>query len=193
MIRSIQALSLVAVVGWCSLSPAHSHAQPDMEPMADGVRIADLGLDVQIPSAIDLVGPERSLAGRNRATLAHRLQCWIDGIERCSAADRNDPRVLAIRRFLGRGADGPDGAVIVHFPDRTRVEVRLVRATDPGPDAMIESAYAPVVLADTARGPGLPAVPTLPGQLEGFAYEGSPEIHAALQRLEQRLDRHSTP
>ncbi len=189
MIRSIKALSLIAVVCWCS----HSNAQADTEPMTDGVRIADLGLDAQIPSAIDLVGPERSPAGRNRAALVHRLQCWIDGIERCSAADRNDPRVLAIRRFLGRGADGPDGAVIVHFPDRTRVEVRLVRAQDPGPDAMTESAYAPVVLPDTAHGPGLPAVPSLPGQFEGFAYEGSAEIRAALKRLEQRLDRRSNP
>ncbi|MBY6204007.1 hypothetical protein [Halomonas denitrificans] len=185
MIRTIKALSFLSIVGWCSLSSA----QPDIEATPDGVRIADLGLATQIPSAIDLVGPEGGAAGRNRTAVAHRLQCWIDGIERCSVADRNDPRVLAIRRFLGRGIDGPDGAVIVHFPDRTRVEVRLVRADDPGPDARIESAYAPVVLPHTAHGPGLPAVPSLPGQLDGFAYEGSPEIHAALKRLEQRLGR----
>ncbi|NKI36102.1 hypothetical protein HFP89_13105 [Wenzhouxiangella sp. XN79A] len=194
MVRSIKAHFVLFLGTWMWLvGVQHASAQAWDGESSQAIRIADFGLEEQIPSAIDLVGPEHGAAGRSRAILAQRVQCWIDGLERCTFADRNDPRVRAVRRFLGLGPDDRDAAVIVHFPDRTQVQVRLVRAADPGPDTLIQSAYAPVVLADTARAPDLPTVPSQPGQLDGFAYQGTSEIRAALDRLKRRLEMPEIP
>lgn len=163
---------------------ARQSAQPPGEP----VRISDLGLEDRIPSAIDLVGPRDGPAGRKRAALVNRLQCWIDGTEGCSVADRNDPRVRAVRRFLALGPDDRDGVVTVHFPDRTRIVVRVARIPDLEPDDWDRRVYEPVVVPETAQGPDLPAVPSSPGEFEGFSHEGTPEIDAALERLKQRFE-----
>ena len=194
MVRSITQHLVVLLASWVWLSVLQSTvAQPSADAAGEPIRIADFGLEDQIPSAIDLVGPEHGAAGRNRAMLAQRVQCWIDGSERCSFADRNDDRVRAIRRFLGLGPADLDGAVQVHFPDETRVEIRLVRVPDPGPDTLKQSAYAPVVMQDSARAPNLAAVPTRASQFEGFVYDGAVEIRAALDRLKQRLEMPELP
>lgn len=190
MARSTKTVSVLFIASLLSIVAVKKLAgQQSVDlPGDDPVRIADFGLESKIPSAIDLVGPEHGSAGRMRAVLVHRLKCWIDGIERCSVADRNDPRVRAMRRFLVLGPTDRDGSVAVQFPDRTRIEVRLKRVSDLGPDDWDQSVYEPVVLAETAQAPGLPAVPSCRGHFENFTYGGSPEIRAALARLKERLE-----
>ena len=194
MVRPITPHLVLLITSWLWLSAVQpAIAQPADDAAKSAIRIADFGLEDQIPSAIDLIGPEHGAAGRNRAVLAQRVQCWIDGIERCSFADLNDARVRAIRRFLGQGPADRDGAIRVHFPDRTQVEVRLVRVPEPGPDTLKQSAWAPVVLQDTTSAPDLAAVPMQPSQFDGFAYDGAVEIRAALDRLKQRLEMPALP
>lgn len=189
MSRLIKAVFVLSTGSWFSLaSVPQLAAQQSIELPGETVRIGDFGLEGRIPSAIDLVGPEEGSAGRYRAALVDALQCWIDGIEDCVAADRNDPRIRAVRRFLARNAGDRAGAIIVEFPDRTSVQLRVQRLAGLGPEDWDRRAYASEVLTGTVHAPGLAAVPTRPGQFESFAYEGSPEIEAALQRLKQRLD-----
>lgn len=164
MTRLIKALFVPSFGAWLSLAGAEqSVAQQTIDLSGDAIRIADLGLEPQIPSAIDLVGPEDSSAGRNRAALVHRLQCWIDGVENCSSADLNDPRVRAIRRFLAQGAANQQGAVVVHFPDQTRIEVHLRRMPDALPLDWTQSAYELRVRPDTAQASGMQSEPSRPG------------------------------
>ena len=191
--RSMKALFILYVGFWYSLLAAQdstgrpSTAPDPVEMAGDPIRIGDLGLEDRIPSAIDLVGPEHGSAGRHRAALADRLRCWIDGDERCTVADRNDPRVREIRVFLGTGPFDQDGVVTVHFADRTRIDVGLQRVADADPQDWEQDLYQTVVLTDTVRVPGLAVVPSTPEQFSGFAYEGGSAIRAALQRLEQRF------
>ncbi len=163
-------------------------AQQSLDRPDDPVRIADLGLEDKIPSAIDLVGPEDGPAGRNRAALIRRMQCWIDGSGGCPVADVNDPRVRALRRFLTGGAVDRDGLLSVHFPDETRIEVRLTRATDLEPNDWDKRVYRTIALPDTVSVPGLSDVPSRPGHFESFDYDGASAIRAALERLKQRLE-----
>lgn len=188
MVRLIKTLFPLSIGAWVSVVAVQPlAAQQSVDLPGDTVWIADFGLESQIPSAIDLVGPEHGSAGRNRAALVHRIQCWIDGVESCSVVDRNDPRVRAIRRFLGMAPVDRHGAVLVHFPDQTRIEVRLVRASNLDDDAWARSAYELAVLPDTALAPGLPTVPSRLDQFEGLDYEGAPAVRAALERLKHRL------
>jgi hypothetical protein len=96
--------------------------------------------------------------------------------------------VRAIRRFIGLGPFDRDGAVIVRFPDETRIEVRLARRSDPEPEDWDQRVYEAVVLPGSVRAPGLSEVPSRPGQFEGLAHEGAPAIEAALERLADRLE-----
>lgn len=187
MARFNEVLSVSAVILWAGFLAVQPLAAQPIEVTDDPIRIADFGLEAQVTSAIDLVGPEDGSAGRHRAALVERLQCWIDGTAQCSVADRNDPRVRAIRRFIGVGPKDRDGAVTVSFPDDSRVEVKLERVADLDPNDWDQKVYEAVVLPDTAQAPGLPSVPSRPDQLEGLVYEGSPEIQAALKRLKARL------
>lgn len=147
MARLIKALLVLYIGSWFSLVLAQQSVDVPRGP----VRIADLGLEDLVPTASDLVGPESGPAGRNRARLVHRLKCWIDGIEGCSVAGRNDPRVREIRQFLTQGPFNRHGAIIIHFPDETRIEVRLERVSESGPNRWNQSVYEPVVLPDSAR------------------------------------------
>ncbi len=151
MARLIKILLVLSIGLWFSIVTLQQFAaqQPSASP-SDRVWIADFGLESQIPSALDLVGPEHGSAGCNRAELLHRLQCWIDGIESCSVADPNDPRVRAFRRLLMQSLIGQYGTVIVHFPDQTHIAVLLKRI----PDDWGQRGYEPVLLLDTARGQG---------------------------------------
>ncbi|NEZ03084.1 hypothetical protein G4Y73_02840 [Wenzhouxiangella sp. XN201] len=184
MVRFIKALLVLSAGAWFSMGGAQKPADFESNP----VRIADLGLESNIRSAIDLVGPDGGSAGRHRDALVRRLQCWIDGVEDCSAADLNDPRVRAMRRFIAQGRAEQDGMVTIHFPDRTRVMVRLEQLPDLDPNDWEQRVYEAVVLPDTVQAPGLPAVPTRHGDFEGFAYMGQPAIQAALERLKQRIE-----
>ncbi|MGB0514395.1 MAG: hypothetical protein ACPGJE_06105, partial [Wenzhouxiangellaceae bacterium] len=189
MARLLKALIILSVCAWCFvLFTPPVLAQQPVELNGGAVRISDLGLEREVLSAIDLVGPQDGSAGRNRSALTHRLKCWIDGIASCSFADKNDPRVRAIRRFLGLGPPDQDGSVIVHFPDQTRIEVRLMRVADPDVIDWKQSVYQPVVLTGTAEAPGLAAVPSRPDHFVGFAYDGAPAIEAALERLKYRFE-----
>jgi len=151
------------------------------------IAIADFGLAGRIPSAIDLVGPADGPAGATRALLVRGFQCWIEGLEHCSVADPNDPRVRAIRVFLGQGPLDRDGLMTVDFPDRTQVDVRLRRTLDRTPTNWDRSIYEPAVIPESVRAPGLPAVPSQADEFVDFVYHGTPAIEAALQRLRQRL------
>lgn len=189
MARLIMAMYVLSVGSWLSLLTSQQLAadQP-AHVLNDMIGIGDFGLESQIPSAIDLVGPEHGPAGRNRAALVHGLQCWIDGIESCSVADRNDPRVRAIRRYLSQGPVDQAGAVVVHFPDQTRVEVTLRRETDLDPADWEQRVYEPVVLAESVQVPGLSAIPSTLDDFEGFEYDGTTAIRDALARFRTRLE-----
>lgn len=189
MVRSIPKSFALFVVFWvCLAASGPSAAGQPVDISGDGaIRIGDLGLADQVPSAIDLIGPEEGVAGRNRAALVHGLECWIDGIESCSFEHRNDPRVRAIRRFLTTGPSDRDGSVVIHFPDRTRIEVRVARVADPGPDDWDRRVYEAVVLPDSIQVPGRPGIPSRPDEFEELAYDGQPAIRAALERLAGRL------
>jgi len=188
MTGSIKTLFALSLGCWFSLLAAQqTEAPPSIELIDDRVRIADFGLEDQIVSAIDLIGPEEGSAGRNRVALAHRLQCWIDGNESCSTRDRNDRRVRAIRRFLGSAPTDRYGAVVVHFPDRTRIDIAVRRLPEPAPNDWTQSAFALRVLQDTAQAPGLASVPSRAEHFEGFVYNGPAAVRSALRRLEQRL------
>lgn len=141
MVRLIKTLFVLSIGSWSYSAAQQSAVQPSFEIPADTIRISDLGLETQVPSATDLVGPEDGPPGRNRAVLVDRLQCWIDGAENCPVADLNDPRVRAIRRFLGSGPDDGYGVVVVHFPDETTVEVHLGRASRSEPHDWAKRAY----------------------------------------------------
>jgi hypothetical protein len=142
MVRLTKALFVHSIGAWLFFAGVEqSTAQQSVDLENDTIRIADLGLEHQVPSAIDLVGPEDGQAGRNRAALTHRLKCWIDGTETCSVADLNDPRVRAIRRFLGQSSAEQHGAVVVHFPDQTRIDVHLARVSDSDADDWTQSVY----------------------------------------------------
>lgn len=157
MARLIKTVFVPYIGSWLFLLAAQQLAAQELVDVPiDSIRIADLGLEDEVSSAVDLAGAEDGPAGRNRAALAQRLQCWIDGVESCTVADPNDPRVRAIRRLLATGRADRNGAVTVRFPDQTRIEVRLERVADPDPNDWDERVYEPVVLQDTVQGPGAP-------------------------------------
>ncbi len=198
MVRLIKALCIPSIGSWLFLLAAqpllvqHAAAQqavevPAVELPGTALRIDDLGLAEELPSAIDLIGPEQGSAGRHRAALALRLQCWIDDNEACTFADRNDERVREIRRFLVRGPVDRDGLVNVEFPDQTLVAVRLVRAELLDPNDWDQRVYDPVVLTERVQVPGLDGLPSQPAEFQGLAYDGAASIRAALERLKQRM------
>jgi len=188
MARSIQALFVPPLGVWLLFVAAQGAAAQQPAALPDEpIRIADLGLETSVRSAIDLVGPENGSAGRGRAALVQRLRCWIDGREDCVVGDLNDSRIRAIRRFLVSGPRDRDGTVSVGFPDATRIQVRLNRVSDPDPSDWSRSVYTLAVLPQTAQAPGLAAVPSRPADFAGFSYDGPPAIRDALQRLHQRL------
>lgn len=194
MTRLIKALCVPSIGSWLVLFAAqplvtqHAAAQTAGDLPGDPVWIADFGLERELPSALDLVGPESGSAGTHRAVLAHRLQCWIGGVESCTFADRNDDRIREIRRFLVEGPLDRDGVLRVDFPDQTQVVVQLVRTPDLEPNDWDQPFYELTVLAESVHAPGLTSVPVHPDDLVGFAYEGTPDVRAALERLKKRIE-----
>lgn len=162
MARLIKTSLILSIGFWLLLVVGKQlAAQQAVEVASAKVRITDLGLESQVPSALDLVGPERGSAGRNRAALVYRLQCWIDGIENCTVADQNHPSVRAIRRFLASSSSDRQGAVVVHFSDQTWVEVRLVRASDLDPNDWDRRVYELVVVPESVQASPADALPTV--------------------------------
>lgn len=154
MARSLKTLFAVAIFSLISpLVVSQVGGESLVRVPDDAIGIDDLGLEHQLPSAMELIGAEEGSAGANRAALAHRLQCWIDGRESCSPSDRNDPRVRAIRRFLATGPKDRDGAVFIHFPDETRIQVRLKRVAEDAPRDWDRRVYETIVLPETAHAP----------------------------------------
>ena len=189
MFRASKTPFVLSIGLWFSLlAVQHVAAQTQGVGSIAPVRISELGLDDELTSAIDLVGPDHSSAGDHRSALIQRLQCWIDGIEGCAQVDRNDPRVRAIRRYLSFGTYAQDSSITVLFPDDSRIELRLTRNADASIESWDEPAYASEVLLDTARAPGVPAVPLRSSELERLAQGVDPEIERALERLKARLN-----
>lgn len=154
MVRSFQMFLALAIS--FLLSPAASGqagGERTVRISDESIGIEVLGLERQLPSARELLGLGSGSADRNRAELIHRLQCWIDGLERCAPADLNDPRVREIRRFLGTGPKDRDGAVIIRFPDETRIQVRLQRVSDLDPHDWDQRTYEAIVLPQTLDAP----------------------------------------
>lgn len=162
MIRLARTFSILALVSWGS--PATG--QQSIELPGDPIVAADLGIETGVRSAVQLADSQPDAAAR-RKTLSDRLQCWIDGVEGCVAASANDPRVRAIRRFLALESSGRPGVFFVHFPDESRITVRIERrvpgsatnpatnsATDPDSLDWRESAYRLEVLPASVEMPG---------------------------------------
>lgn len=188
MNRASKAPIVLSIGLWFSLlAVQHVYAQTSAVGSIAPVRISELGLDGEVGSAIDLVGPADSSAGALRSVLVHRLQCWIDGVHGCVDADINDPRVRAFRRHLSFGEYSKDGAVTVLFPDGSQIELSIERRAELDALSFDERAYATNVLMDTARAPGVPNVPSDLNELERLAAEVGPEVESALERLRDRL------
>lgn len=168
MTRLIKALCVPSIGSWLLLFAAqplvtqHAAAQTAVDLPGDPVWIADFGLERELSSALDLVGPESGSAGKHRAVLAHRLQCWIDGVESCTFADRNDDRVRDIRRFLVKGPLDRDATIRVHFPDQSQIELRLTRVAELDSHDLDQPFYQVAVLADRVQVPGLAVIPAQP-------------------------------
>jgi len=188
MVRMITGLVLLSICLWCSISIAQQASQRQQsELLVDSIPAADFGLAGEVRSAIDLVGPEQGLAGRNRDALVVRVRCWIDGDETCLVGDKNDPRIQKVRQFLARGPMDRRGWFTIEFPDQSKVDVGLERSSNPRSTDWGRRVYDPVVLAVTVRAPELPLVPTRSEQFVGLDYDGAPLVQAALRRLKGRL------
>ena len=136
------------------------------------VGIGEVDPGSNINSAIDLVGPSDSAVGLNRNALRNLLNNyynagWAEQVFTLSdLGQRFVDKILAQSVLL-------NGAVItVTFTDGTMIQVSfesILEGLDGGPLFMDLD-----VIEETARGPGLPAVPLSGGEFENFSYTGSP-------------------
>lgn len=154
MVRSLQTFLALAISFLLSpVAAGQASGERTVQIPDESIGIEDLGLERLLPSARELLELGGGLADRHRAELIHRLQCWIDGLEGCAPADLNDPRVREIRRFLGTGPKDRDGAVVIRFPDETRIQVRLQRVSDLDPQDWDQRTYEAIVIPQTLDAP----------------------------------------
>ncbi|RFF31737.1 hypothetical protein [Wenzhouxiangella sediminis] len=154
MARSLKPLFIVAILSSFSLVAAvQGSDQRTFRVPDESIGIDDLGLEHRVRSATQLVGSGEESGNQYRAELIHRLQCWIDGLEHCSPADLNDSRVREIRSFLGTGPKDRDGAVVIRFPDETRIQVRLQRVPEPDPQDWDRKTYEAIIVEEAGEAP----------------------------------------
>lgn len=148
----------------------------------DRITAGKLGLDID--SAIDLVGPEGTIASENRRALADRLE------DHLTRRFKEEPLLVELHDlvdFLGFGH-----AARVGFDDGSRIRVKLHWPGGGESDRgrQLADRLGVEVEQTTAQGEGLPAVPQSPGQFERFAYSGSARMINSLGQLADRLGVH---
>ncbi|MBY6205216.1 hypothetical protein [Halomonas denitrificans] len=89
------------------------------------ISIEDLGLTERIPSAIDLVGPEVTDAGRNRAALRDALGHYVNGIIGDAEAALDGPAREVMANLLSDRSAVSNGGFVIAFPDGTTIRVAL--------------------------------------------------------------------
>ncbi len=89
------------------------------------IPIEDLGLAARVPSAIDLVGPESSDAGGNRAALGDALESYVNRIIGDAAATLDEPARAVMAQLLTDSSKAASGGFVIAFPDGTTIRVAL--------------------------------------------------------------------
>ena len=148
---------------------------------AESTHLDDLE-DLDIDSAVALLGPEDSPAGLRRNQLqnviANRLSSELSVI-RLTLADLAQ-RVL--NQWVGDSDVSLMSSITINFPDGTVIDVEVVQILD-GIEGGIS--FVLEVREESAQGPGLPAVPQSPGQFDGFGFSGNQTTLAELLSLAQ--------
>lgn len=152
------------------------------------VPIEELGLFAEIPSAIDLVGPDESTAGMNRAALRNELERYVNQSINSAALQLYDLAQMALTQLLSDSSVTWFGGFVITFPDGTTIRVNLNGLRHVPGAGLFSWAIEVEILQHTVMGGGLSAVPLFPGHFSNFMYEGDINIVAALYRLAQRYD-----
>ncbi len=92
---------------------------------AGRIPIEDLGLAARVPSAIDLVGPESSDAGGNRATLGDALESYVNRIIGDAAATLDERARAVMAQLLTDSSKASSGGFVIAFSDGTTIRVAL--------------------------------------------------------------------
>lgn len=141
------------------------------QELAGSVGINEVGAGSNINSAIDLIGPSGSEASLNRNALVNLLNDYYNAqwaqqkFALTDLGQRFVDKILAQSRLLS------GIAITIEFEDGTLIQVRfesLMDGYNGGPMRMDLH-----VMQETARGPGLPAVPLAPGEFNNFSFTGS--------------------
>ncbi|MCA1780248.1 MAG: hypothetical protein LC637_12960 [Xanthomonadaceae bacterium] len=178
------------------ISGGVSAVQNFVAQLAQGVFISELSID--LPSAIDLVGPEDSSAGLARTGLNNSLRDFmrvalsntINDFVGAPAGSLRDVLQVVVDIALKVLAFGQQ--VTIEFDDGTkiRVIVKEILAEMDGQGGIEGVDFVVEVDAKSAQGPGLPGVPSGPGQFGGFTFEGDSRI---VDRLTELANRYGIP
>lgn len=143
--------------------------------------------DIDIDSAVSLVGPPDSPASFNRGALENALENYLHSNWQSMRVGVSDMALRFLNGFVGEGAMQALSALIITFPDGTSIEVeieKILASFQANGDVVFQSK----VLPESAQGPGLLAVPQYPGHFNGFNYSGNPDTLSELVLLAQLHD-----
>lgn len=163
-----------AILDAAAIAKAFTGALND-DIRADGVS--------SIGSAIDLLGPYDSPAGRNRNQLKLDLNDHYNSIWNQLALNFSDMTSRLASKFFGSDSVFTiDRFVTVEFEDGTTIQVRIDNILEAF-DAEDSFAFEFDVLQHTARLPDGSTVPQTAGQFAGFSWSDSPAGPNLAQRL----------
>ena len=153
--------------------------------VASGISVDDLP-DLDIDSAVALVGPADSPASFNRMKLQNALRDHLNTNWQTIRLGLADLALRAVKRFLGDGELQVLSFLTITFPDGTSIIVKIeeilssIDGTDLDFDLEVDTS--------SARGPGLPGVPQSPGEFNGFSYSGNTDTLSELAMLAQMFN-----
>lgn len=141
----------------------------------------DLPPELELNSAIDLIGPEDSSAGLNRSRMRNVLNNHLnDRIGNLTIA-LGDLALRLLNRMISKSGLLNNFTVTVQFPDGTTIAITIrgIQEGFQGDPNLFEME----IIESSAQGPGLPAVPGSHGQFSGFSYVGNSDIVQELMQL----------
>lgn len=132
-------------------------------------------------SALDLIGPDDSPAGLNRAGLQNGLADYYETVWGQITFGMADIAQRIANRFIGSSDYiSPAATITVHFPDGTSIKVEITDISS-GPDGSARARMK--VLQETGRFPDGGPIPFSEGHFNGFEYSGDTNIVDALRDL----------